>query len=155
MARHTQEQREFIIKRIGAFYTNTQICEAFKTRWLDTDCEPRDVAACSPANVLLGPDESVLFQAERERELAAAAIRWPDVQESLRIVLIGMHRDLDVQRERNAFDLANKTAAEIAKITTGHYAGKTAAPAAAPGDAGDSTITWKVVDPSEVQKGAA
>lgn len=66
MAAHTLEQRAFIIRRL-AFYCPVPIIIAdFQRQWKDTACDDAAVAACDPAKVLLGPDESVAFAAARQ-----------------------------------------------------------------------------------------
>jgi hypothetical protein len=125
--KHTATQRLFIVNKVAAYYTANEIVGAFKVEFPDTDCDERDVHACDPRYSLLGPDEVTAFRKAREAMAAEMARLWPTASETMRIMLLGMSRDHEVQRNRNAFDLANKTAETFAKIEAGFFVPKGAA----------------------------
>lgn len=150
MAKHTKEQREFIVRKLAAFWTPSETIAHFRTRWQDTACDEIDVTALDPDNgAIIGPDEHTTFVNVRNATRAEMERLWPNVSESMRVMLLGMTRDHAVQRNRNAFELANKTAETFAKIESGFFSGKAGASPAPGGEASaaPTTITWKIVDP--------
>jgi hypothetical protein len=66
---HTQEQKEFIVRRLAAFETPKDIAIAFAARFRDTACHEDDVRATDPRLAVIAPDLYSLFQGERERIL--------------------------------------------------------------------------------------
>lgn len=148
MAAHTPTQRQFIIRKLAAHYTLIEIVAQFKANWTDTDCTDSDVMACDPrAASVPNFDEWTLFQTERAAELAELERLWPGMSETQQKLLRTLTRDYETQRNRNAFDLANKTAAEIAKIEGGFYAGKGKAEAPAQGVEEITALTRTVIYP--------
>lgn len=153
MAAHTPTQRQFIIRKLAEFYTANEIIGQFRANWSDTDCTEPDVAMCDPRVVVSSPDEFTLFQVSRAARVAENARLWPGMPETLQVVLLGLTRQFEALRDRGpaTSDLANKTAAEIAKIEGGFYAGKAPAKEATPDTLGPVTsITRTVVDPAPV-----
>ncbi len=150
--KHTPEQRMFIVSRLADFYTSLEVVQQFRARFPDTDCQEPDVYACDPRVVLLSPELCELFERTRAAKLAALEKTWPDLPETLRVTVLGMSRDIETLRSLRAFELASKTAAEMAKILNGFYKGK-AVPTV--GDSADSVpigvIRREVVYPPEVK----
>jgi hypothetical protein len=150
MAAHTSTQRQFIVRKLAEFFTPNEIIGQFRANWPDTDCDESDVDRCNPRVVVTSPDEFDLFNKTRADRKAENERLWPGMPETLQEVLLGLKRDYQTQRNRNAFDMANKTAAEIAKIEGGFYAGKATkeAPSAVGGDRIEA-ITRTIVDPKD------
>jgi hypothetical protein len=112
MARHTKEQREFILLHVARYYTHDDICVRFVSRWPDTACKPADVARLDPQYALLGPEESVLYQAERTRVNENPEQIAPSLLKSVR--LVKLHHMAETARARGSYDLAAKLYAQIA-----------------------------------------
>ena len=116
MASHTKEQRRFIICRLAAHYTPSEIVALFAVHWRDTRCDIADVASCDPRLMSLPPDDEALFKTERKRieenyEEFAPTARRP-------VRLIGLHRMYEKARDNNQVSTAAALLAQIA-IETG------------------------------------
>jgi hypothetical protein len=66
---HSQAQREFIVKSLAAFKPPRAIVADFSALFPDTKCDENDVKRNDPKLVLIAPDLTALFFAERERVL--------------------------------------------------------------------------------------
>lgn len=145
MAAHTKEQREFIVRRLGAFYTPRDICAAFMARWPDTKCSEADVAATDPRLVILDPDLHAAFNAARA-DIVEDPNAAPSAQQSVRLILL--HRMVERYLDNNQPAEARAVMRQIAEeqgVVSGKGGGKAAA---TPGDdAPIVSITRTVVYP--------
>lgn len=66
---HTQLQREFIVRKLAAFYTPKDIAVQFAAIFRDTACSENDVLAVDPRVTTVAPELFMLFKAEREKIL--------------------------------------------------------------------------------------
>lgn len=148
MATHTAAQRAFILTRLAAFHTNSEIVEQFLANWKDTACADADVNVVR--HTLPSPEDFALFKAKRAEVLAELAERWPDATETARINLLGLTRDRDSCRNRGAFELASELSEKIDKIESKFFAPKSKQVTASPKDGAptDEPITWQIVEPA-------
>lgn len=140
MAVHTEDQRVFIVRRLAVFDAPEEIIADFKRAWPTTNCEPIDIAANDPRRGLTDEKLIAVFNSRRAVEMKELERLWPSMSETLQITLRRLTRREEKLHDHQAYDLANKTAAEIAKIVSGFYASKGGA-ANVPAVAGDEPIT--------------
>jgi hypothetical protein len=79
--RHTPEQREYIVRRLAAFYTPPDITAEFALRFPGVSCDDNDVLANDPTRFVVSPELFEAFKKERERVLLGSergAVCRPD-----------------------------------------------------------------------------
>lgn len=97
MASHTKEQKEYIVRRLAAFETPTDVAMEFVANFRDTACTQEDVLATDPRIAIVDPDLHALFYSERERVLGDPRLA-PYVDQRARMILYS--RQID-RYERN------------------------------------------------------
>lgn len=65
----TNEQKEFIVRKLAAFYTPRDIAQQMAAKFVGLKCNENDILANDPRLVMVSPDLFMLFRAERERVL--------------------------------------------------------------------------------------
>ncbi len=150
---HSQAQREFIVKSLAAFKPPRAIVADFSALFPDTKCDENDVKRNDPKLVLIAPDLTALFFAERERVLLDPTSA-PFADQRARIK--ALNEQAEFYLSNNQFPEARTVLRQIAEEQgiVGGKGPKLAAPAAG-GEGGpmplaDASITWKIVRPEEV-----
>jgi len=116
MAAHTREQRDFIVRRLAAFYTPDDIIAQFTERWSNR-CTVNDIRACDLRYSLIDPDLEALYHAERALFLENMDLAAPTRDPRVRIVML--HRAAEKARENNQVQLLQSILAQIALETGG------------------------------------
>jgi hypothetical protein len=65
----TSEQKEFIVRKLAAFYTPRDIAQQLAAKWTGTKFNENDILANDPRINLLAPEMHTLYSDERERIL--------------------------------------------------------------------------------------
>lgn len=150
---HSQAQREFIVKSLAAFKPPRAIVADFSALFPDTKCDENDVKRNDPKLVLIAPDLTALFFAERERVLLDPTSA-PFADQRAR--LVALSQDADFYASNNQLAERRAVLRQIAE-EQGIVGGKggSKAVAGAGGEGGpmplaDASITWKIVRPEEV-----
>lgn len=86
----TAEQKAFVIKRLAAFYAPSEIAADFLRQWRGMTAQTLvdAITGLDPVNIILGPDESALFHAERARVLDNMELAAPFVQQKVRLLTL-------------------------------------------------------------------
>lgn len=142
MAAHTREQRDFIVRRLAAFYTQEDIVAEFAILWDDTKCDALDVRECDPRFSVIDPDLFQLYTDERARFLENMDAAAPTRDSRVRVVML--HREAERARARGAVTTLQSLLAQIAVETGG--AGGSQAPA---GGGAVTEIRRVIVRPAE------
>ena len=145
---HTSAQKEFIVRRLGAFYTPKDIATAFRTQWPDTKCDENDVNATDPRLVVVSPDLHAAFYSERERVLEDPNAA-PFVQQQAR--LIALSRQAERYENNNQPAEARAVFRQIAEelgVVSGKGGGKAPAPSTPGTDGHVVAITRTIIDPA-------
>lgn len=148
MAKHTQPQREFIVRRLAAFEPIRAVVASFRAIFPDTACDENDVLAVNPeAGATVSPELFVLFREERERVLLDPASA-PYANKQARLIALSNHAKF--YAGNNQFPEMRTVLRHIAEETGDIVTGGIKNPAKAPGAVGDPvvSITRTVVDPA-------
>jgi hypothetical protein len=143
---HTQEQKEFIVRRLAAFETPKDIAIAFAARFRGTACHEDDVRATDPRLAVIAPDLYALFASERERILLDPTAA-PFVEQRARLIVLS--RQAERYENNNQPAEARAVFRQIAE-ELGVVGGKPGKAPPPPGDAvlEITAITRTVVDPA-------
>lgn len=132
----TNAHKEFIVKRLAAFYTPSVICQQLVAQF-GIKCNENDILANDPTACVVSPELFMLFRAERERVMMDPHSD-PYTDQKARLVVLSQM----VDRYKNNNDPANARAVlkQIAE-ELGVVGGKAGTPA----KADDKTVPFKEV----------
>lgn len=129
MAKHSKEQREYIVRALAALVPAQDIAVRFMSQWTDTTCTIEDVDALDPKfGVILPPELHAEFTATRERVLTDPSAA-PFAEQRARLVVLSQqaadyHARKDYPNVRAVF---RQIAEETGDVTSGK-GGKVVAP---------------------------
>lgn len=154
MAELSKAHREFIVKKLAAFYTPRDIAAQLSAQF-GLKCNENDVLANDPRVSVVDPDLFMLFRKERE-----AILDDPDAAPyaDQKARLISLSRQAERYEGNNqpaeARHVYRQIAEELGVIgAKGAAAGKAAASSDAPAEI--IAITRKIVHPTKVDESAA
>lgn len=82
----TGQHKEFIVKRLAAFYTPSVICQQLVAQF-GIKCNENDILANDPTTCVVSPELFMLFRAEREKVLSDPTSD-PYTDQKARLVLL-------------------------------------------------------------------
>jgi hypothetical protein len=145
----TQEQQEFVVRQLAAFYTPRDIAIAFVARFPGVKFNENDVLGFDPRKNVLAPELFMLFRTERERVLDDPGAA-PYAEQKARLILLS--NMVDSYKNNNQYPEARAVlthiATELGVVQPKGVGGK--APAM-PAEAAEavSKVTRTIVDPAK------
>lgn len=88
----TQEQKEFIVRKLAAFYPPSDVAAAFAAQFPSVRCDTNTVIANDPRRAVVSPELFMLFKAERERVLLDPESA-PYADQKARLIVLSRHVD--------------------------------------------------------------
>jgi hypothetical protein len=144
LAAHTAGQREFIVRKLAAFWPVQDIVAAFRTAFRDTACTENEVLATDPRLTVVSPELYELFQSERTRVLDDPTLA-PYADQRARLIVLS--RQVERYESNNQPAEARAVLLQIAG-ETGALGGKAGAFPKSGTDAGPVvSITRTIIDP--------
>lgn len=144
MAELTKEQREFIVRKLAAFYTPRDIAVQLSALF-GLRCNENDVTANDPTLNVVDPDLFMLFRSEREKVLCDPSSD-PYTNQKARLILLSIM--VDRYKNNNQLAEARSVMQQIAsEMGIGAKGVGKAAPLPAEAAAEIVAITRKIVHP--------
>lgn len=144
----TQEQKEFIVRKLAAFYPPSDVAAAFAAQFPGVRCDTNTVVANDPRRAVVSPELFMLFRSERERLLDDPDAA-PYADQKARLILLS--NMVDRYKDNNQMAEARSVMQQIAAEQG--IGGKTGAKAAPPlpADVAEeiTQITRRVVHPTK------
>lgn len=142
----TTEQKEFIVRKLAAFYTPRDIAQQLAAKWTGIKFNENDVLVNDPRHNLLAPELHTLYSVERERILLDP---HSDPYTDQKARLIALSRQAERYESNNQPAEARAVYRQIAEelgVVGGKGAGKAAT---APVEVAQvQKITRTIVDPT-------
>jgi hypothetical protein len=134
----TNEQKEFIVKKLAAFYTPRDIAQQLAAKYVGLKCNENDILANDPRLAIVSPELFLLYRSERERILDDPAAA-PFAEQKAR--LIALSRQAERYESNNQPAEARQVYRQIAEEMG--VVGKASAPPKTPELPGFKEITVK------------
>lgn len=143
----TDVHKEFIVKRLAAFYTPSVICQQLVAQF-GLKCNENDILANDPTTSVVSPELFILFRTEREKILTDPSSD-PYTDQKARLVLLGHMVDCYKNNNRlpDARAVLKQIAEELGVVGGKGAAGKAAVAAAVPASDPVEEIRVTIVDP--------
>lgn len=130
----TNEQKEFIVRKLAAFYTPRDIAQQLAAKFVGAKVNENDILATDPRVAIVSPELFMLYRAERERVLLDPSAD-PYTDQKARLILLS--NMVDRYKDNNQFSEARSVMQQIAsELGIGAKAG-------APGKVEDKTVSFK------------
>jgi hypothetical protein len=146
----TGEHKEFIVKRLAAFYTPSVICQQLVAQF-GIKCNENDILANDPTTCVVSPELFMLFRSERERVLVDPESA-PLADQKARLIALNRHFDRYNSNNQlaEARAVLRQIAEELGVVGGKAGAGKTAV--AVPTEVAQvQKVTRTIIDPAKIE----